>query len=132
MTPMPLSINCSTSTHGREITVCLPRLQVAVPEVEQAGAEPLTRQTIPVPQEQMKPAPRFKVILLNDDYHMAEYVAQSLVKAVTSLSEQDAWRITVEAHQTGKAIVIVCHQEAAEFYQERLQSYGLTITVEPE
>ena len=40
--------------------------------------------------------------------------------------------IMLTAHLTGSAIVIVCPKEAAEYYQERLLSYGLTATIEPE
>jgi ATP-dependent Clp protease adaptor protein ClpS len=36
------------------------------------------------------------------------------------------------AHLTGSAIVAICPKEIAEFYQERLLSYGLTATIEPE
>ena len=31
---------------------------------------------------------------------------------------------------TGRAVVIVCPQEQAEFYAERLGTYGLTVTIE--
>ena len=43
-----------------------------------------------------------------------------------------AEHIMLTAHLTGSAIVIVCPKEAAEYYQERLLSYGLTATIEPD
>ena len=36
------------------------------------------------------------------------------------------------AHVHGKAVVIVCPKEVAEYYQERLLSYNLTATIEPD
>ncbi len=76
--------------------------------------------------------PRYKVILHNDDHNEASYVARSLTKAVPGLSYEEAWQIMLQAHTTGFALVIICPKEAAEYYQERLQSFGLTVTIEPE
>lgn len=76
--------------------------------------------------------PLYKVILHNDDVHEASFVARSLVKAVPSLSYEEAWQIMFTAHTTGFAVVIVCPMESAEYYQERIQSCGLTATIEPE
>jgi ATP-dependent Clp protease adaptor protein ClpS len=36
----------------------------------------------------------------------------------------------MEAHQKGKAVVITCPLELAELYRERLQTFGLTATIE--
>ena len=41
-----------------------------------------------------------------------------------------AARIMLEAHVKGVALVIVCPKEQAEFYCERLASFGLTATME--
>ncbi len=76
--------------------------------------------------------PPYKVILYNDDYNEMNYVVAALLHAVNSLSTQEAERIMLTAHLTGSAIVIVCPKEIAEYYQERLLSYGLTATIEPE
>jgi ATP-dependent Clp protease adaptor protein ClpS len=76
--------------------------------------------------------PRYKVILHNDNHNEAGYVARSLAKAVPSLSYEQAWQIMLQAHTTGFAVVVVCPKEAAEYYQERLQGFGLTVTIEPE
>jgi ATP-dependent Clp protease adaptor protein ClpS len=35
----------------------------------------------------------------------------------------------LEAHNSGQAVVIVCPLEQAEYYQQRLQTYGLTVTI---
>jgi len=71
------------------------------------------------------------VILHNDSVHWAHDVANWLVASVPGLSSQDAWQITEQAHNTGHAVVITCPKEEAELYQERLQSYELTVTIEP-
>ena len=71
------------------------------------------------------------VILHNDDVHWAHDVARWLVASVPGLSGQDAWQITEQAHKTGQAVIITCPKEEAELYHERLQSYGLTVSIEP-
>jgi ATP-dependent Clp protease adaptor protein ClpS len=37
----------------------------------------------------------------------------------------------LEAHEHGRAVVIECPKEAAEHYRARLESFGLTATIEP-
>jgi len=59
-------------------------------------------------------------------------VTRSLVKSVPSLTHDQAWQVMLQAHTSGCAVVIVCPRETAEYYQERLQSFGLTVTLEPE
>jgi ATP-dependent Clp protease adaptor protein ClpS len=73
----------------------------------------------------------WQVILHNDDIHLANDVARWLVESIPGLSTQDAWDITILAHNTGKAIVISCPKEEAELYQERLLNHSLTVTIEP-
>ncbi len=74
--------------------------------------------------------PPYKVILHNDDYHDMLYVIQALTKSVPSLKEQDALQIMMTAHAEGTAVVVVVPQETAEFYQERILSFGLGCTIE--
>src|SRR5579884_91798 len=76
--------------------------------------------------------PPYRVILFNDDYNEMDYVVFALLHAVSSLTQQEAEQIMLTAHLTGNAIVIVCPKETAEYYQERLLSYGLTATIEPD
>jgi ATP-dependent Clp protease adaptor protein ClpS len=70
------------------------------------------------------------VILHNDDYNSMDHVVRSLRKCVPSLSQEDAEAVMLEAHQTGKALVIQCPQEAAEHYRVGLETCGLTATIE--
>ena len=76
--------------------------------------------------------PPYKVVLFDDDYNEMQYVVFALTHSVSNLTRQEAETIMLTAHLHGNAIVIVCPKEAAEYYQERLLSYGLTATIEPE
>jgi ATP-dependent Clp protease adaptor protein ClpS len=79
-----------------------------------------------------KPAPRYKVLLHNDDSNPMEYVVQTLIKTIGGLTMPQAVSIMMEAHTNGIALVITCAQEHAEFYCETLKNHGLTSTIEPD
>ena len=76
--------------------------------------------------------PLWRVMLHNDDYNSFEHVIASLLTTVPSLTPEEAGAITLEAHYTGVALVIVTPKERAEFYSERLRQCGLTSTIEPD
>ena len=76
--------------------------------------------------------PRYAVILYNDDYHSMDYVVEALVKSVPDLIVEEAVGIMFEAHNTGRAVVIVCLLEQAELYRDRIQGYGLGVSIERE
>lgn len=75
--------------------------------------------------------PRYRVLLHNDDYNTMDHVVRALVESVPTLSVREANRIMLQAHLRGVAQVVVCPKEQAEFYCERLSSFGLTATMEP-
>lgn len=79
-----------------------------------------------------KLAPRYRVLLHNDDYNSMEYVVEVLIKTVANLTVPQAVSIMMEAHTNGIAVVIVCAQEHAEFYSETLNAHGLSSTIEPD
>ena len=79
-----------------------------------------------------KIAPRYRVLLHNDDYNSMEYVVQSLMEVVNSVTQPQAVDIMMAAHNDSCALVITCVQEHAEFYSEGLKSKGLISTIEPE
>lgn len=79
-----------------------------------------------------KIAPRYRVLLHNDSFNTMEYVVQSLLQTVPSLTQPQAVSIMMEAHHNGLALVITCALEHAEFYCETLKNYGLTSTIEPD
>ena len=76
--------------------------------------------------------PRYAVVLYNDDYHSMDYVVEALVNSVPDLIVEEAVGIMFEAHNTGRAVVIVCLLEQAELYRDRIQSYGLGVSIERE
>ena len=79
-----------------------------------------------------KPAPRYRVLLHNDDFNSMEYVVQTLMKTVPGITQPQAVNIMMEAHTNGIALVITCALEHAEFYCEVLNNHGLTSTIEPD
>ncbi len=94
-----------------------PRLQVETEELIRLRAKLL---------------PPYRVMLYDDDYNEMNYVVFVLLHSINNLSQPEAERIMLAAHLTGSATAAVCPKETAEFYQERLLSYGLTATIEPD
>jgi len=72
----------------------------------------------------------WSVVLHNDDHNEMFYVVRSLLKSVPKLGTARAAQIMLEAHNHGKAVVITCPLELAELYRDRLESFGLTATIE--
>ena len=79
-----------------------------------------------------KPAPRYKVLLHNDDFNSMEYVVETLMKTVSGMTQPQAVNIMMETHNSGVGLVITCALEHAEFYCENLRNHGLTSTIEPD
>lgn len=79
----------------------------------------------------------YKVILLNDDYTPREFVVRVL-KAEFRLSEDQAQRVMITAHQRGVCVVAVFTKDIAETKATRATDagktagYPLTFTTEPE
>jgi ATP-dependent Clp protease adaptor protein ClpS len=74
--------------------------------------------------------PGWTLILHNDDYNTMPYVVTCLLNTVRVLSEERATEIMYEAHTQGRANVITCPLEVAEFYRDRLESLVLNATIE--
>ena len=79
-----------------------------------------------------KHAPRYKVLLHNDDFNSMEYVVQVLMQTVGGMTQPQAVNIMMETHNSGVGLVITCALEHAEFYSETLCNHGLTSTIEPD
>ncbi|MCC0177980.1 ATP-dependent Clp protease adapter ClpS [Waterburya agarophytonicola K14] len=77
-----------------------------------------------------KTAPRYKVLLHNDDFNSMEYVVQALMETVGGMTPPQAVNIMMETHNNGVGLVITCALEHAEFYCETLCNKGLTSTIE--
>src|SRR4051812_19631866 len=57
--------------------------------------------------------PPWKVLLHNDEKNEVGFVVKTIVE-LTSLNENDAKQRTVEAHETGVALLLTTHKERAE------------------
>lgn len=92
----------------------------------------MTTQTPTRPEtiDRTKLLPPYAVMLHNDDVNEMGHVVSSLLRSVPGLTPQRAEEIMLEAHNHGQAMVIVCPLELAELYRERLESCGLTATIE--
>lgn len=85
------------------------------------------------PQVQVKEKilPPYKVVLHNDDVNTFEHVILSILR-LTPLKEEEAIERTIEAHETGVAVLLVTTRERAELYVEQFTSCGLIVTCEPD
>ena len=79
----------------------------------------------------------YKVVLLNDDYTPREFVIQVL-KAVFRMTEEEAYRVMMTAHQRGTCVVAVYTKEIAESKAKEATDLGqqaghpLFFSTEPE
>ena len=74
--------------------------------------------------------PPYAVILHNYEVHSMDFVVESLLKSLSSLSSEEVIVVMLEAHRSGRAVVIVCPLEQAELYRDRLRTFGLGVTLE--
>ena len=99
------------------------------------------RDTLTKPQVKVAPKtkrpPLYKVILLNDDYTPREFVVMVL-QAVFRMSEDQAHRVMITAHQRGVCVVAVFARDIAESKATEATDLGkeagypLMFTTEPE
>lgn len=118
-------------------TAVLPRLR------EKRRIESMPQRAVAVLEPEVetraKPrvAPRWKVVLLNDDVTTFEFVIDLLVTLFRK-DNTEAVRLTNEVHHKGAAIVTVTSLERGELYVEQVRSlarprgYPLTATLEAE
>lgn len=74
--------------------------------------------------------PPYRVVLHNDDVNEMGHVVRALLDSVPELDTERAMAIMIEAHLNGRAEVIACPRERAELYRDRLETFGLTATIE--
>ncbi len=84
-----------------------------------------------ITQEQVRHLPPFKIVLHNDDVNTFEHVILAILK-LTPLKEPEAVEKTIEAHETGQAVLLITNKERAELYVEQFASLSLTVTGEPD
>lgn len=75
--------------------------------------------------------PPYKVVLHNDDVNDFGHVIRTILK-LTPLEEEEAVLKTLEAHETGHAVLLVTSKERAELYVEQFATFSLTVTCEPD
>jgi ATP-dependent Clp protease adapter protein ClpS len=80
-------------------------------------------------QKPPQPLPPWKVLLHNDDKNEMGFVILTVME-LTPLKEQDAKLRTIEANNTGVALLLVTHKERAELYKDQFESKGLTVSIE--
>jgi ATP-dependent Clp protease adaptor protein ClpS len=79
----------------------------------------------------------YKVILVNDDYTPREFVV-TILKAEFRMTEDQAYKVMLTAHQRGACVVAVFTKDVAETKATRAtdagkaKGYPLTFTTEPE
>lgn len=107
------------------------------PPTESADSTGRTAVAEPKRKGKSKPHPKppqhlppWKVLLHNDDVNDVFFVIRTIME-LTTLNEQAAVLRTVEAHNTGVALLLTTHKERAELYMEQFTSKGLTVTIEP-
>src|SRR5690349_16907871 len=83
-------------------------------------AAPKTR---PDPNTRPKIQPPYAVVILNDARHTFAYVLDVLQR-VFGYSKPKAFKLMLQAHVTGRAIVWTGPLETAEFKRDRIQSFG--------
>jgi ATP-dependent Clp protease adaptor protein ClpS len=82
------------------------------------------------PKREPKQLPPYRVLLHNDDVNTFEHVIKCIVR-LTPIPIEEAVDKTIEAHETGVALLLVTHLERAELYVEQFASLSLTVTIEP-
>lgn len=107
-------------------------------DMELTSRDSANRATPLKPRERTSPKsppprclPPWRVLLHNDDVNDMSKVVR-VVRQLTHLSKEEAIARTLEADQTGVALLLITHQERAELYVEQFATYGLTVSAEPE
>jgi ATP-dependent Clp protease adaptor protein ClpS len=104
------------------------RYDEAMPDVRHAEPETAGKTRL---------APMFRVLIHNDDVTPMDFVVR-ILREIFRLDLEKAFRIMLEAHQTGVAHVVTEPLERAEFHVDQARSlsrprgYPLTLTYEPE
>jgi ATP-dependent Clp protease adaptor protein ClpS len=99
--------------------------------------EPAAPVPVVLPKRETQPriAPRYKVLIHNDDATPMDFVVE-ILQRIFERSSQDAEAIMYEAHHAGVALVVVLGFEQAEFKVDRAHSlartakYPLTFSIE--
>lgn len=106
--------------------------QILEPETTGGATATATPVRTPTPtRRRPKQLPPYKVLLHNDEVNSFEHVILAILK-LTTLESQQAILRTLEAHETGVALLLVTHKERAELYAEQFATFKLSVTIEPD
>jgi len=83
------------------------------------------------PTTETRTAPRWRVLLHDDDVNDMDFVVRAL-QEVFAFPRADARAVMSEAHCTGVALCKIEGRPAAEKHRDGLRSFGLTSTIEPD
>jgi ATP-dependent Clp protease adaptor protein ClpS len=83
------------------------------------------------PAEKIKDAfeKNWMVIVWNDPVNLMSYVVHVFMR-VLGFNKETATKHMLEVHHQGRSVVATETRERAEFYHQRIQSFGLNVTIE--
>ncbi len=107
-------------------------------KLEQAGVDDAAgtatavapKKKVQPPKRKPQQLPPYKVLLHNDNVSTFDHVIQSIVR-LTTLDRQQALLRTIEAHESGVALLVTTHRERAELYCEQFMSLKISVSMEP-
>lgn len=121
---------------GRNLEMRLARASAHGPRAGEEQTPGVAAPTVE-PVVRVRPAPRYKVFVHNDDITPMWFVTR-ILQGIFGLEAQRAEQVMLEAHHEGVAFVVALSLEQAEFRVEQAHSmaraarYPLTFTYEPE
>lgn len=74
-------------------------------------------------EEQVKPPPLYRVVIMNDDYTPMEFVVHVL-ETFFGMDFDKAYRIMMTVHTSGKGVVGMYPKDIAETKSEQVNSYA--------
>jgi len=84
-----------------------------------------------VPGEAGDRLPLYRVILHNDDVHTSSEEVEALLDSIPGMTDVHASDIAEDVERSGQSEVVPCPLKSAELYRDRLEAFGLIVTVEP-
>jgi ATP-dependent Clp protease adapter protein ClpS len=84
-----------------------------------------------VPGEAGDRLPLYRVILYKDDVHTSSEEVEALLDSIPGMTDVHASDIAEDVERSGQSEVVPCPLKSAELYRDRLEAFGLIVTVEP-
>ena len=100
-------------------------------DLEQSDAATAIKKEPAPTKREPRQLPPYKLLLHNDDVNTFDHIIRS-VRRLTPISEEAAVVKTIEAHETGVALLLVTHRERGELYVEQFASLSVTTSLEPD